>query len=130
MKKALLSKLEPGRVCDVCEIGNEFEVSADFYWVECPDDVTREWTYDVENSNFNKFDILTQPGFINDGYRVARAIAYGSIGDQLDMIYKELSSTGTLSLNGPWAEHVSNVKDQIPKDNPQAVLEWYRQQNS
>ena len=71
-----------------------------------------------------KFDITQLPGFAENAYRVARTIAYTEIGNQLDMLYKELQVTGTISNSGPWATHIASVKAAIPKDNPQAVHEW------
>ena len=55
---------------------------------------------------------------------MARGIAYGSPGDQLDMIFKEIRDTGTVSTSGPWATHVANVKSSLPKDNPEAIAAW------
>ena len=60
-----------------------------------------------------------------NGYKVARTIAYGSVGDQLDLLYKEIQTTGTISATGTWAQHIANVKQTIPKDDPAAVLAWY-----
>lgn len=130
MKKALISNLEPGRVCDVVEVGQEFETTVDFYWVDCPDDTLTSHTYNQETGEFKAFNVLEQEDFIRDGYKVARAIAYGSIGNQLDMIYKEIAATGTVSADGAWATMVADVKATIPKDDPAAVLAWYEQQNS
>jgi len=45
-----------------------------------------------------------------NGYKVARLEAYGSIGDQLDMIYKDqVNSTSTFK------DHVASVKTAHPK---------------
>ena len=126
MKKALLHELEPGRVCEVVDAGNEFEVTEKFRWVDCPDDVTTRHTYN-QDGTFTPFDIVSLPGFAEDGYKVARAIAYKAIGDQLDMMYKEIQETGTISPNGPWASHIAQVKATIPKDDPAAVQAWNEQ---
>jgi len=124
MKRALLNNLEVGRVCEVVNPGNEFEVADGFQWVDCPDDTTT--THEYKNGNFIPFDLLTASGFADDGYKVARQIAYKSIGDQLDMIYKEIQNTGSIGVTGEWATHITSVKASIPKDNPAAVLEWIR----
>jgi hypothetical protein len=87
--------------------------------------------FDEESGEFVKFDILSIPGFAEEGYKVARQIAYTSVGNQLDMLFKELQATGTISNTGPWASHVADVKATIPKDDPAAVLawnQWYVQQ--
>jgi hypothetical protein len=124
MKRALINSLEPGRVCEVVDPGNEFEVSSELSWIDCPDDTTTLHTHNVETGEFTPFDILTSPGFAENAYKVARMIAYKSPGEQLDMLYKELQATGTVSADGPWATHVATVKANIPKDDPAAVLAW------
>ena len=126
MKKALLNSLEPGRVCDVVDLGNEFEAAASFQWVDCPDDTLTSHTYNESSGEFIAFDPLTQSGFAENAYKVARAVAYTGIGDQLDMLYKEISANGTISATGPWASHITAVKTQIPKDDPAAVLTYIR----
>lgn len=126
MKRALLNSIEPGRVCEVKEPGEEFEVADTFRWIDCPDDVTTHHTYNEETGEFIPFDPLTLPGFAENGYKIARMIGYKSIGDQLDMIYKEILATGTISADGPWAQNITAIKAAIPKDDPAAVLEWNR----
>jgi len=39
---------------------------------------------------------------------------YASIGDQLDMLYKDIVA-GTVTTSGTWATHVKAVKDANPK---------------
>lgn len=127
MKKALISLIEVGRVCDVVEVGSEFETTPDFQWVECPDDVTSSHTYDSATNTFIPYNPLALPGFAEEGYKVARQIAYKSLGEQMDMMFKELAATGTISPDGPWATHIATVKELIPKDDPEAVMAWNRQ---
>lgn len=127
MKRALINSLEPGRVCEVVEPGNEFEVADTFTWIDCPDDIVTSHTHNAETGEFTPFDILTLPGFAENGYKVARQIAYKSPGEQLDMLYKEIQATGVVSPDGPWATHVASVKAAIPKDDPAAVLAWNQQ---
>ena len=43
-----------------------------------------------------------------------RQIAYGSIGDQLDLLYKDLVA-GNLDETGEWAKFIKDVKDSNPK---------------
>lgn len=124
MKSALISLVERGRVCDVVDSNKQFETTSDFKWVPCPDDTLTSHTYDEETNTFIPHDPMALPGFKEEGYRVARQIAYKSVGEQMDMIYKELASTGSLSQDGPWAQHVAAVKAAIPKDDPVAVMEW------
>ena len=127
MKIALISNLEKGRVCDVAASGSEFEVSGDFTWIDCQDDVTSQHTYDSVTNEFKAFDILNMPGFAENAYIVARGIGYTSVGNQLDMLYKELQATGSISVDGPWANHITAVKTAIPKNDPAAVLAWNQQ---
>jgi hypothetical protein len=127
MKRALISRIEVGRICEVVEQGKDFEVSPDFFWMNCPDDITTHDTIDMPTGKWVKFDPVKQPGFAESGYKVARAIAYKSVGEQLDMIYKEVAENGKVSPDGPWATHISNVKSAIPKDDPEAVMAWNRQ---
>jgi hypothetical protein len=124
MKRALLNSLEPGRICEVVEIGKEFEVASSLTWIDCPDDITTLHTYIESTGEFKEFDFLQMPSFISEGYKVARQIAYTSVGNQLDMLFKELQQTGTISSDGPWATHVAEVKATIPKDDPAAVMAW------
>lgn len=123
MKRALLSRNEIGRICDIVEPENEFEVHPDFYWVDVPDDTTTADKYNSDGT-IDKFDVTKIPGFAENAYRVARGIAYNSVGEQLDMLYKELQRTGTISNTGPWATHIASVKAAIPKDDPAAVQAW------
>lgn len=121
MKKALLHKLEPGRICEITDV--EFEVHENFYWVEVPDDTQTSDTYN-EDGTITKFNPILQPGFAEHAYIVARGIGYGSLGNQLDMLFHELNSTGTISADGPWATHIASVKASIPKNDPEAVMAW------
>jgi hypothetical protein len=124
MKKALLHYNEPGRICQVVAVGEEFEVHENFVWVDVPDDTTEADKWDVDASAVVKYSIVDDPVFIEQGYKVARGIGYGSTGDQLDMLFKEISATGTISVTGPWATHIAEVKAAIPKDDPAAVHVW------
>jgi hypothetical protein len=121
--RGLITITEPGRICDIVEAGNEFEVHPNFQWVDIPDGTTTADKYN-EDGSITKFDITQLDGFAEYGYKVARGIGYKSIGDQLDMIFKELQATGTISNVGPWATHVASIKAAIPKDDPEAVQAW------
>jgi hypothetical protein len=121
--RALLHISEPGRICEIRQPGDEFDVHENFWWVDVPDGTTTHDTYN-EDGTITKFDITQLPGFAESGYKVARGIGYKSIGDQLDMIFKEVQATGTISNSGPWATHIASIKAAIPKDDPQAVHEW------
>jgi hypothetical protein len=125
--RGLINTSEPGRICDIVQAGNEFEVHDSFQWVDLPEGTTTADTYN-EDGTITKFDILSQPGFAENAYKIARGIAYTDVGNQLDMLFKELQATGTISNDGPWATHIAGVKAAIPKDDPAAVLAWNQQQ--
>jgi hypothetical protein len=124
MKRALLHSLESGRICDIVDSGNEFEVHDNFSWVDVPDDTTTADRWDTENETVVKYNVLEDPIFVAHGWKVARGIAYGTVGDQLDMLFKEIQATGTISSTGPWATHIANVKETLPKDNPAVIAAW------
>lgn len=46
-------------------------------------------------------------------YRVIRR--YPEIGNQLDMLWHELNTTGTISSDGAWFNAIKDIKDNIPK---------------
>jgi hypothetical protein len=123
MLSALLNSNEPGRICEIVQPGNEFEVHTDFSWVSVPDDTTPNDRYNPDGT-ISKYDPLSIPGFAEHAYMVARGIAYQSIGNQLDMLYREIKANGTISTDGEWFNHIVSVKQAIPKDDPVKVLEW------
>ena len=123
MKRALISRVEEGRICDVVDVGSEFEVTEDFFWMDVPDDTTTADKIDMPTGELVKFDPIKQPGFVENAYKVARAIAYTDTGNQLDMLFRELKEKGSISTDGEWFNHIVAVKEAIPKDDPQKVLE-------
>jgi len=50
-----------------------------------------------------------------DALQYQRDRQYPSIGDQLDMIFKEIKANGSISANGEWVTTIQSVKDQVPK---------------
>ena len=51
----------------------------------------------------------------NDVIRATRRLAYGTIGDQLDLLYKDMVA-GKLDTTGEWAKAIKAVKDANPKE--------------
>lgn len=45
----------------------------------------------------------------------ARIEGYGKIGDQLDLLFKEVRDTGTISQDGAWFKRIQAVKESNPK---------------
>ena len=44
-----------------------------------------------------------------------RRLNYPVIGEQFDMLYHELNTSGSLSVSGSWFQSIKNVKDSYPK---------------
>ena len=55
---------------------------------------------------------LNKLNYISD--RLSGSTSYALIGDQLDMLYKDIVA-GKLDTTGTWATHVKAVKDSNPK---------------
>ena len=49
-----------------------------------------------------------------DKVRYTRKVSYGDIGDQLDLLYKDLVA-GKVDATGEWAKKIKAVKDANPK---------------
>ena len=114
MKKALVGY--QGYVMQIEEPGQDFEIyngpDATFQWVDAPDNVTLDWTLEYSPEQEKSIWVQRDAPPMDPG--LARKVAYGEIGDQLDMIYHELKTTGTLSASGDWASHISMVKSSLP----------------
>jgi len=114
MKKVLVGY--QGYIHQIEEPGDEFPIyngpDAKFTWMDAPDEVTLDWTLEFSPSQ-NKSIWVERDAPAADP-AVARKVAYGTIEEQLDMIYHELQDTGTLSATGPWASHITLVKNTLP----------------
>ena len=102
-KWAIVSKLS-GALSDICDEADKFEIyegaDANHKWVEVPDDTT------YEHSMIN--GVVVHRGDnedLRDDATVERIIAYGNVGEQLDMQYRD-------AINGTteWKDHIANVK--------------------
>ena len=51
----------------------------------------------------------------NEAIRATRKTAYGDIGDQLDLLYKDIVA-GKLDTTGEWAKKIKAVKDANAKE--------------
>ena len=51
----------------------------------------------------------------NNDVRAIRRNAYGTIGNQLDLLYKDMVA-GKLDTTGEWAKNIKAVKDANPKE--------------
>jgi hypothetical protein len=120
MKKVLVGF--QGFIHQIENPGDEYPIyngpDAKFTWVNAPDEVTLDWT--LEYSPAQERSIWVERERPAADKEVARKVAYGTIEAQLDMIYHELQDTGSLSATGPWASHITLVKNTL--DAPEASV--------
>jgi len=116
MKRALIDS-NTLRVTQVVEQGEEFEVHKTLYWVGCPDDCDTYYLYDPEELTFEDPHAASKDEFGNpvEPFVMQRARAYPGGGDQMDMLWKEIRDTGTISADGEWFQSILAVKEGIPK---------------
>jgi hypothetical protein len=114
MKKALIGY--QGWVQDIREPGEEFEIyngpDASIQWVDAPDEITLDWTLEWSPQQQQMIWVERDGPYTQDSE--ARRVAYGEVGEQLDMIFHEIQESGSISASGPWASHISTVKSMIP----------------
>jgi hypothetical protein len=104
------------KVWDVVEPGEEFEVfdgePTFLKWEECADDTVLRDMYKKDDGTYANPGV--EHAFTEQGqyarYVKNREIAYGSIGEQLDLMYKDLISGTTL-----WKDKVESAKAVVPK---------------
>jgi hypothetical protein len=101
------------KVADFSPTGN-VEVSDDG---SGPTKITK-WSIDglsqPTTSQLNSYNANATKEENNNVIRATRKNAYGLIGDQLDLLYKDLVA-GKLDATGEWAKAVKKVKDDNPK---------------
>ena len=102
-KWAIVDKFS-GALTDIVDVADKFEIyegaDANHKWVEVPDDTT------YEHSMIN--GVVVHRGDnedLRDDATVERIIAYGNVGEQLDMQYRD-------AINGSteWKDHIAAVK--------------------
>jgi len=118
MKKALIGF--QGWVQQIVDPGEDYEIyegpDASIVWVDAPDEITLDWTLEYSPSQGRMVWVEREGGFTD--LAVARKVAYGEVGAQLDMLYHELEENGTISTDGAWFQHISTVKSVIDKPPP------------
>jgi hypothetical protein len=118
MKKVLIAY--QGWVQQIVDPGQDYEIyegpDATIAWVDAPDTITLDWTLEWSPSQQQMIWVERDAPFTDNS--VARKVAYGDVGAQLDMIYHELGETGTISPDGDWYQHIATVKSAIPKPLP------------
>lgn len=54
--------------------------------------------------------------WLDTQYQRSREQEYPSLGEQLDMIWHEINTTGSLTDTGEWFSAINGVKQKYPKD--------------
>ena len=67
------------------------------------------------DSELNAVDAQATKDYNNNRTRKTRKAAYGSIGDQLDLLYKDIVAN-KLDTTGEWAKKIKAVKDANAKE--------------
>lgn len=115
MKRALIEEAT-NRVVEITSVGGDFDVHTGLYWTDCPDNVETFWLL-LADGSYEDPHADTRDEFGNpvEPWIMQRMRAYAPSGDQMDMLYKELASTGTISKDGTWFKHITEVKASLPK---------------
>ncbi len=97
MKKALVSY--QGYVSKIVDPGEEGPLyegpDASIAWVDAPDNIQMDWTLEWSPSQGEMIWVERDGPFTDNA--VARKVAYGEVGAQLDMLYHELKTTVQLA---------------------------------
>lgn len=100
-----------GYIHQIEDPGNDFDIyngpDATIQWVDAPDNVTEHWTLEWSPSKQVMVWVERTGPFVDAALR--RKVAYGDIGEQLDMLYKDQVDGGTR-----FKDHVANIKATIP----------------
>jgi|TARA_B100000073_G_scaffold63025_1_gene46628 hypothetical protein len=104
MAKWAICSASNGQLTDICEEEDKFEIyegpDAELKWVQVPDDCTYEH-FMVNGVCVHRDDTED----LREKAIVERMLAYGPIGEQMDMQFRD-SRDGTTT----WKDHVANVK--------------------
>lgn len=63
----------------------------------------------ITEEEYNNIPEVVQEKALQECYN-NRIRGYGTIGDQLDMIFHELKDTGSISTSGEWFNNINTVK--------------------
>ena len=80
-------------------------------------DYIKTWTYSFSKPTDSQIASYETDGNTEESsntVRATRKTAYGDIGDELDMLYKDIVA-GKVDATGDFAKHVKAVKDANPK---------------
>ncbi len=81
-------------------------------------DYIKNWTYSFSkptNSQIASYETAGNTEENNNTIRSTRRVAYGLIGDQLDLLYKDMLA-GKGDSTGEWFKSIKAVKDANPKE--------------
>ena len=116
MARYALVHIKETRVQGIAENEQErFDVHVDSVWHECGPEVQFMWEYNWETGEFSP------PFKPETRYEVARRVAYGDVGSQLDTIFKAVQN-GDADPLAEWAARIEKIKMLFPKDNHEAML--------
>tara|TARA_B100000287_G_scaffold207855_1_gene196130 strand:+ start:1247 stop:1771 length:525 start_codon:yes stop_codon:yes gene_type:complete len=112
MKKALMDFT--GQVADVVEPGEEYTLffgrGCSQMWVNAPDNIKNSWTLEWSDSA-NDMIWIERDATYADPLTV-RKVSYGEVGQQLDMIYRDLKAGKALNAaDAEWYTHITTVKE-------------------
>lgn len=111
MKKALMDST--GYVADIVEPGEEYTLffgrGCSQMWVNAPDNITKAWTLEWSPTAADMVWIERTESYTDPS--TARIVAYGEIGEQLDMLYKDILAGKDLGASdATWFNHIKGVK--------------------
>lgn len=120
MKKALIGY--QGWVSEIRNPGEDYEIyngpDANMQWVDAPDEITLDWTLEWSPSKQEMVWVERDAPYSPDANAIARKVAYGEVGEQLDMLYHEIKENGSISRDGEWFQHLTTVKQIVDKPLP------------
>lgn len=106
-KFAIVNKIS-GSLTDICDEEDKFDIyegpDAELKWCKVPDDTS------YEHIMINGVCVHREmKEDLRESATVQRGLAYGDMGSQLDMQYKDSLDGGTR-----WVDHIARVKSTIP----------------
>jgi len=116
MKRALIER-DTDRVVQIVNPGEEFDVhEGGLYWADCPDE-TQTFFKKLEDGTYEDPHAHMRDEFGNtvEPWIMQRMRAYAPLGEQMDMIYREIKEKGQITVDGPWFNHITEAKAATPK---------------
>lgn len=112
MKKALMDFT--GGVADIVEPGEEYPLflgrGCAQMWVNAPNDISKTWTLEWSPSTEDMIWVKRTETYADPA--TTRRVAYGDVGQQLDMLFKDLEAGRALDADDAlWFNHIKTVKE-------------------